>query len=43
MKKAAVLKGQAFRVLYLAMSYEGQTFVTGAVDEIRLLKIYQAK
>lgn len=33
MKKLAVLTGHTYRVLYLSMSPDGQTLVTGAGDE----------
>lgn len=33
MKKLATLTGHTFRVLYLAVSPDGQTLVTGAGDE----------
>lgn len=33
MYKAATLTGHAYRVLYLAMSPDGSTIVTGAGDE----------
>lgn len=33
MQKIATLTGHTFRVLYLAMSPEGETIVTGAGDE----------
>jgi len=33
MQKIATLTGHTFRVLYLAMSPEGDTIVTGAGDE----------
>lgn len=33
MKKLASLKGHSYRVLYLAMSPDGATIVTGAGDE----------
>lgn len=33
MKKIATLSGHSFRVLYLAMSPDGQAIVTGAGDE----------
>lgn len=33
MKKLAVLTGHTYRVLYLAMSPDGKTLVTGAGDE----------
>lgn len=33
MRKIATLTGHTYRVLYLAMSSDGQTIVTGAGDE----------
>lgn len=33
MKKLATLTGHTFRVLYLSVSPDGQTLVTGAGDE----------
>lgn len=33
MKKVTTLTGHTYRVLYLAMSPDGQTIVTGAGDE----------
>ena len=33
MKKLAVLTGHTYRVLYLSISPDGQTLVTGAGDE----------
>jgi cell division cycle 20-like protein 1 (cofactor of APC complex) len=33
MKKLALLTGHTFRVLYLSVSPDGQTLVTGAGDE----------
>ena len=33
MRKVATLTGHTYRVLYLAMSPDGQTIVTGAGDE----------
>jgi len=44
MKKIATLKGHTFRVLYLAMSPDGETVVTGAGDEtLRFWKIFPGK
>jgi cell division cycle 20-like protein 1 (cofactor of APC complex) len=44
MKKVATLKGHSFRVLYLAMSPDGETIVTGAGDEtLRFWKVFPAK
>lgn len=44
MKKIAVLTGHTYRVLYLAMSPDGQTLVTGAGDEtLRFWKVFPAK
>lgn len=44
MKKIAVLTGHTFRVLYLAMSPDGQTLVTGAGDEtLRFWKVFPPK
>jgi len=44
MKKLATLKGHTYRVLYLAMSPDGETIVTGAGDEtLRFWKIFQGK
>jgi cell division cycle 20-like protein 1 (cofactor of APC complex) len=41
LKKVATLTGHTFRVLYLAMSPDGQTIVTGAGDEtLRFWKIF---
>jgi len=41
MKKLAVLTGHTYRVLYLAMSPDGQTLVTGAGDEtLRFWKVF---
>jgi len=41
MKKAATLTGHTFRVLYLAMSPDGKTIVTGAGDEtLRFWDLY---
>jgi len=44
MKKMAVLTGHTLRVLYLAMSPDGQTLVTGAGDEtLRFWKVFPPK
>ena len=44
MKKIATLKGHSSRVLYLAMSPDGETIVTGAGDEtLRFWKIFPGK
>jgi len=44
MKKLAVLTGHTYRVLYLAMSPDGQTLVTGAGDEtLRFWKVFPKK
>ena len=44
MKKLAVLTGHTYRVLYLAMSPDGQTLVTGAGDEtLRFWKVFPQK
>lgn len=44
MKKLAVLTGHTCRVLYLAMSPDGQTLVTGAGDEtLRFWKVFPQK
>jgi cell division cycle 20-like protein 1 (cofactor of APC complex) len=44
MKKLAVLTGHTYRVLYLAMSPDGQTLVTGAGDEtLRFWKVFPPK
>mgnify|MGYP001562343165 FL=1 len=41
MKKVATLTGHTFRVLYLAMSPDGETIVTGAGDEtLRFWKVF---
>lgn len=41
MKKVATLTGHSFRVLYLAMSPDGETIVTGAGDEtLRFWKVF---
>jgi len=41
MKKVATLKGHTFRVLYLALSPDGSTIVTGAGDEtLRFWEIF---
>lgn len=44
MKKIATLTGHSLRVLYLAMSPDGETIVTGAGDEtLRFWKVFPAK
>jgi len=44
MKKVATLTGHSLRVLYLAMSPDGETIVTGAGDEtLRFWKVFPAK
>ena len=44
MKKLAVLTGHTYRVLYLAMSPDGQTLVTGAGDEtLRFWRVFPPK
>ena len=44
MRKLAVLTGHTFRVLYLAMSPDGQTLVTGAGDEtLRFWRVFPPK
>ena len=44
MKKITTLTGHSFRVLYLSMSPNGQTIVTGAGDEtLRFWKIFPEK
>lgn len=41
MKKVATLTGHSYRVLYLAMSPDGESIVTGAGDEtLRFWKIF---
>mmetsp|Transcript_38623 Transcript_38623/g.36979 ORF Transcript_38623/g.36979 Transcript_38623/m.36979 type:complete len:107 (+) Transcript_38623:1421-1741(+) len=41
MKKVATLTGHSFRVLYLAMSPDGETIVSGAGDEtLRFWKVF---
>lgn len=41
MKKVASLKGHTHRVLYLAISPDGSTIVTGAGDEtLRFWKVF---
>lgn len=41
MKKVATLTGHSFRVLYLAMSPDGESIVTGAGDEtLRFWKVF---
>jgi cell division cycle 20-like protein 1 (cofactor of APC complex) len=43
MKKVATLTGHTYRVLYLAMSPDGETIVTGAGDEtLRFWKVFPA-
>lgn len=43
MKKVATLTGHSFRVLYLAMSPDGENIVTGAGDEtLRFWKVFPA-
>jgi cell division cycle 20-like protein 1 (cofactor of APC complex) len=44
MEQVVSLTGHTFRVLYLAMSPDGQTVVTGAGDEtLRFWKIYDKR
>ena len=44
MKKTATLLGHTCRVLYLAISPDGQTIVTGAGDEtLRFWNVYPKK
>lgn len=44
MKKVATLTGHSMRVLYLAMSPDGETIVTGAGDEtLRFWKVFPPK
>lgn len=44
MKKVATLTGHSFRVLYLAMSPDGESIVTGAGDEtLRFWKLFPPK
>ncbi len=44
MKKVSTLTGHSLRVLYLAMSPDGETIVTGAGDEtLRFWKVFPAK
>ncbi len=44
MKKLATLTGHSLRVLYLAMSPDGETIVTGAGDEtLRFWKVFPPK
>ena len=44
MRTMAVLTGHTSRVLYLAMSPDGETFVTGAGDEtLRFWKVFPPK
>jgi cell division cycle 20-like protein 1 (cofactor of APC complex) len=44
MKKVATLTGHSFRVLYLAMSPDCETIVTGAGDEtLRFWKVFPKK
>lgn len=41
MKKIATLTGHSYRVLYLAMSPDGESIVTGAGDEtLRFWKVF---
>lgn len=41
MKKLATLTGHSYRVLYLAMSPDGENIVTGAGDEtLRFWKVF---
>ena len=43
MKKVATLMGHTYRVLYLAMSPDGSTIVTGAGDEtLRFWNVFPA-
>jgi cell division cycle 20-like protein 1 (cofactor of APC complex) len=42
MQQVATLSGHTYRVLYLALSPEGQTIVTGAGDEtLRFWNVFQ--
>lgn len=44
MSKVATLTGHTYRVLYLAMSPDGETIVTGAGDEtLRFWKVFPKK
>lgn len=44
MKKLATLTGHTFRVLYLSVSPDGQTLVTGAGDEtLRFWNVFPQK
>jgi cell division cycle 20-like protein 1 (cofactor of APC complex) len=44
MKKVSTLTGHSLRVLYLAMSPDGETIVTGAGDEtLRFWKVFPSK
>jgi cell division cycle 20-like protein 1 (cofactor of APC complex) len=44
MTKVVSLSGHSFRVLYLAMSPDGKTIVTGAGDEtLRFWNVFPAK
>lgn len=44
MKKLATLTGHSYRVLYLSMSPDGKTIVTGAGDEtLRFWNIFPGK
>ncbi len=44
MKKLATLTGHSLRVLYLAMSPDGESIVTGAGDEtLRFWKVFPPK
>ena len=41
MKKVATLTGHSYRVLYLAMSPDSETIITGAADEtLRFWKVF---
>lgn len=44
MKKVTTLTGHSYRVLYLAMSPDSETIVTGAADEtLRFWKVFPKK
>jgi len=44
MKKIATLTGHSYRVLYLAISPDGESIVTGAGDEtLRFWKVFPSK
>jgi len=44
MKKVSTLTGHTFRVLYLAMSPDGTTIVTGAGDEtLRFWNVFPSR